>query len=174
MARVDDRRVLSGIVHALRNGGRWADCPREVYGPKKTLADRIQQLMKGGDAALCWVHAERLIHKLVGFNHRQRQACARIRRVWWFYPRVTCGHRRIGCYSSRKFDPPESWKLIRLARRSANKVESSAPSNFAYPASGIHQRLRNSDIRCQVTRPQISAALAPARPAATACDAFLA
>ena len=29
MARVDDRRVLSGIVHALRNGGRWADCPRE-------------------------------------------------------------------------------------------------------------------------------------------------
>ena len=33
---LDDRRVLSGIVHALRNGGRWADCPREVYGPKKT------------------------------------------------------------------------------------------------------------------------------------------
>ena len=31
-----------------------------------------------GSHALCWVHAERLIHKLVGFNHRQRQACARI------------------------------------------------------------------------------------------------
>ena len=26
MARVDDRRVLSGIIHALKNGGRWADC----------------------------------------------------------------------------------------------------------------------------------------------------
>jgi len=37
MARVDDRRVLSGMVHALKCGGRWADCPREVYGPKKTL-----------------------------------------------------------------------------------------------------------------------------------------
>ena len=37
----DDRRVLSGIVHALRNGGRWADCPREVYGPKKTLYNRF-------------------------------------------------------------------------------------------------------------------------------------
>lgn len=24
--RVDDRRVLSGIVHALRSGGRWTDC----------------------------------------------------------------------------------------------------------------------------------------------------
>ena len=35
--RVDDRRVLSGIVHALRCGGRWADCT-DVYGPKKTCS----------------------------------------------------------------------------------------------------------------------------------------
>lgn len=41
MARVDDRRVLSGIVHALRNGGRWVDCPRELYGPKKTFYNRF-------------------------------------------------------------------------------------------------------------------------------------
>ena len=34
--RVDDRRVLSGIVHALQSGGRWVDCP-PVYVPKKTL-----------------------------------------------------------------------------------------------------------------------------------------
>ena len=39
--RVDDRRVLSEIVHAVKNGGRWADCPREVYGPKKTLYNRF-------------------------------------------------------------------------------------------------------------------------------------
>jgi len=25
IARVDDRRVLSGIIHVLKNGGRWAD-----------------------------------------------------------------------------------------------------------------------------------------------------
>ena len=47
MARVDDRRVLSGIVHALRNGGRWADCPREVYGPKKTLYNRFVWAERG-------------------------------------------------------------------------------------------------------------------------------
>ena len=41
--RVDDRRVLSGIVHALRSGGRWADCPRDVYGPKKTLYNRFMR-----------------------------------------------------------------------------------------------------------------------------------
>ena len=26
-ARVDDRRVISGIVHVLKSGGRWIDAP---------------------------------------------------------------------------------------------------------------------------------------------------
>lgn len=37
--RVDDRRVLSGIVFVNRNGLRWRDAPRE-YGPHKTLYNR--------------------------------------------------------------------------------------------------------------------------------------
>ena len=31
--RVDDRRVISGIIHVLKSGGRWVDAPA-VYGPK--------------------------------------------------------------------------------------------------------------------------------------------
>ena len=38
--RVDDRRVISGIVHVLKSGGRWFDAPA-VYGPKKTLYNRF-------------------------------------------------------------------------------------------------------------------------------------
>ena len=38
-ARVDDRRVLSGIIFVNRNGLRWRDAP-EVYGPAKTLYNR--------------------------------------------------------------------------------------------------------------------------------------
>jgi transposase len=37
--RVDDRRVLSGIIFINRNGLRWCDAPRE-YGPPKTLYNR--------------------------------------------------------------------------------------------------------------------------------------
>jgi len=33
--RVNDRRVISGIVHVLKSGGRWIDAP-DVYGPRKT------------------------------------------------------------------------------------------------------------------------------------------
>nr|WP_188819823.1 IS5 family transposase [Novosphingobium indicum] len=45
--RADDRRVLSGIVHALRCGGRWADCA-DVYGPKKTLSNRFVRWSERG------------------------------------------------------------------------------------------------------------------------------
>ncbi len=38
-ARVDDRRVLSGIIFVNRNGLRWRDAP-SVYGPPKTLYNR--------------------------------------------------------------------------------------------------------------------------------------
>lgn len=37
--RVDDRRVLSGIILINRNGLRWCDAPAE-YGPPKTLYNR--------------------------------------------------------------------------------------------------------------------------------------
>ncbi len=37
--RVDDRRVLSGIIFINRNGLRWCDAPRE-YGPPKKLYNR--------------------------------------------------------------------------------------------------------------------------------------
>ena len=46
--RVDDRRVLSGIVHALKSGGRWGDCPEHVYGPKKTLYNRFRRWANKG------------------------------------------------------------------------------------------------------------------------------
>lgn len=38
-ARVDDRRVLSGIIFIDRNGLRWCDAPA-AYGPPKTLYSR--------------------------------------------------------------------------------------------------------------------------------------
>jgi putative transposase len=38
--RVDDRRVLSGILFVIRNGLRWCDAP-EGYGPHKTIYNRF-------------------------------------------------------------------------------------------------------------------------------------
>ena len=38
--RVDDRRVVSGIVYVIRNGLQWKDAPKG-YGPHKTLYNRF-------------------------------------------------------------------------------------------------------------------------------------
>jgi putative transposase len=38
--RVDDRRILSGILFVIRNGLRWCAAPRE-YGPHKTIYNRF-------------------------------------------------------------------------------------------------------------------------------------
>src|SRR3974390_3198139 len=38
--RVDDRRVVSGIIYVIRHGLQWKDAPRG-YGPHKTLYNRF-------------------------------------------------------------------------------------------------------------------------------------
>jgi transposase len=45
--RVDDRRVISGIVHMLKIGARWRDCPRE-YEPYTTIYSRFHRWSKQG------------------------------------------------------------------------------------------------------------------------------
>ena len=45
--RVDDRRVLSGIIFINRNGLRWRDAPAD-YGPHKTLYNRWFRWSKMG------------------------------------------------------------------------------------------------------------------------------
>lgn len=40
--RMDDRRVISGIVHMLRSGARWRDCPA-AYGPYTTIYNRFNR-----------------------------------------------------------------------------------------------------------------------------------
>ena len=38
--RVDDRRVISGIVYVIKHGLQWKDAPKD-YGPHKTLYNRF-------------------------------------------------------------------------------------------------------------------------------------
>ena len=43
----DDRRVISGIVHVLKSGCRWCDCPPE-YGPPTTIYNRFVRWARRG------------------------------------------------------------------------------------------------------------------------------
>ena len=45
--RVDDRRVISGIMHMLHSGARWRDCPPD-YGPYTTIYNRFNRWSRQG------------------------------------------------------------------------------------------------------------------------------
>jgi hypothetical protein len=45
--RVDDRRVINGIVHVLKSGCRWCDCPAE-YGPPTAIYKRFVRWAERG------------------------------------------------------------------------------------------------------------------------------
>jgi transposase len=45
--RQDDRRILSGIIHVLKVGCRWQDCPA-IYGPPTTIYNRFHRWSRRG------------------------------------------------------------------------------------------------------------------------------
>ena len=58
--RVDDRLVISGILHVLKSGCRWCDVPPE-YGPPTTIYNRFVRWAERG----VW---ERLFYALAGLG----------------------------------------------------------------------------------------------------------
>jgi transposase len=62
VARVDDRRVLSGIVYVIRNGLMWKDAPKD-YGLHKTLYNRFIRWSRLGVF-------DRIFANLAGEGHR--------------------------------------------------------------------------------------------------------
>src|SRR3712207_9305253 len=71
--RVDDRRVVSGIVYVIRNGLRWKDSP-QGYGPHKTLYNRFIRWSRLGvfDRIFAALAGERSEERRVGKECRSR------------------------------------------------------------------------------------------------------
>ncbi len=118
-----------------------------------------------GHHALCWVHAERLIHRLVGFTDRQRLAQQRIRaRIWWLYADLKAYCRDPTSPAkralSRRFERIVTTRtgfvtLDRLLDRlHANKGELLVVLDR--PDIPLHTNGSENDIRCQVTKRKIS------------------
>jgi hypothetical protein len=82
-------RVTPDPVRAASEAGLWGAIEAEgLLGQAVIVSDDAGQF-RVGDHALCWVHAERLVHKLIPANDKQRNAVAVAKRmIWWFYRRL--------------------------------------------------------------------------------------
>jgi transposase IS66 family protein len=116
--------------------------------------------------ALCWVHAERLVHKLDTFNDQHRAAQTRVRSlIWDFYADLKAYQlkptKRRAVALSARFDRIFLRRtgfvtLDRLlARLHANKAE--LLRVLERPEIPLHTNGSENDIRCYVTRRKVSA-----------------
>jgi hypothetical protein len=81
-----DLQVTPDPVRVASEAALWGAIEAEgLLGGAVVVSDDAGQF-RVGDHALCWVHAERLIHKLLPANDKQRNAVEVAKRmVWWFY-----------------------------------------------------------------------------------------
>ncbi len=78
--RVDDRRVISGIIHVLQSGCRWRDCPAH-YGPYTTIYNRYNRWAAKGHwqylfAALTRAQAGKAEQISIDSTHIKAHRCA--------------------------------------------------------------------------------------------------
>ena len=116
--------------------------------------------------ALCWIHAERLVHKLDAFTDRHRAAQKKVReQIWDFYAGLKAYQakpsRRRSLALQARFDRIFGRRtgfatLDRLlARLQANKAELLIV--LERPEIPLHTNGSENDIRCYLTRRKVSA-----------------
>ena len=83
---LSDLKVTPDPVRIASEGALWgAICHQGHLQDTVIVSDDAGQF-RVGIHALCWVHAERLVHKLIPTNDKQRNAIEVARRmIWWFY-----------------------------------------------------------------------------------------
>jgi hypothetical protein len=89
--------VTPDPVRVASEGAVWAAIrARDLLEDTVIVSDDAGRF-RVGDHALCWVHAERLVHKLVPANEEQRNATQFVRSlIWWFYADLKA-YRREPC-----------------------------------------------------------------------------
>jgi hypothetical protein len=159
-------KVTPDPVRVATEGALWGSVQaHEFLCDAVVLSDDAGQFNIGRHA-LCWVHAERLVHKVDTFNDQHRAAQTGVRGlIWDFYADLKAyqlkpGKRRASALRAR-FDRIFLRRtgfvtLDRLlARLHANKDE--LLMVLERPAIPLHTNGSENDIRCQVTRRKVSA-----------------
>ena len=160
-----EMRVAPNPVRVASEAALWgAIAAQDRLGSAIILSDDAGQF-RVGDHALCWVHAERLVHKLDPANDRQRSAVEVARRmIWWFYRqlkdyKLAPSPERAAELKSR-FDRIFKRRtgyatLDRLLKRlHANKDE--LPRVLDRPDIPLNTNASENDIRAVVTRRKVS------------------
>ena len=166
-----DRLGISGVavspdpVLVASEGAVWGAIKAHGLLPDTVILSDDAGQFAVDHHALCWVHAERLVHKLDTFTDRQYAAQQRVRAlIWWFYADLKAYRqapdRRRRCALRTRFD-----RLFRrrtgfatldrlLQRLHANKAELLVVLDR--PEVPLNTNGSERDLRGQVTKRKVS------------------
>jgi hypothetical protein len=158
--------VTQDPVQIATEGGQWGSIHAHGFLQDTVVLSDDAGQFDIGQHALCWVHAERLVHKLEAFTDLHRAAQQRIRTlIWNFYADLKTyrpnpsKNRRLALRArfDRIFRRRTGFvTLDRLLKRlHANKAD--LLRVLDRPEIPLHTNGSENDIRCQVTRRKISA-----------------
>jgi Transposase IS66 family len=154
-----------GPARLATEGALWGAIKAHDLLPGTVIVSDDAGQFALGEHALCWIHAERLVHKLDTFTDQQRAAQARIRDlIWWFYADLKAYRREpsrrrraeLRARFDRIFQRRTGFVMLDrlLERLQANKAE--LLQVLDHPEIPLHTNGSENDIRAQVTRRKLS------------------
>ena len=158
--------VVQDPVQIATEGAQWGSIHAHGFLHDAVVLSDDAGQFDVGQHALCWVHAERLVHKLDTFTEPQRIAQQRMRAlIWNYYADLKAYRARPGKHRRQvlraRFDRIFRRRtgfatLDRLLKRlHANKAE--LLRVLQRPEIPLHTNGSENDIRCQVIRRKVSA-----------------
>jgi hypothetical protein len=158
-------QVTPDPARVATEGALWGAVAEHGFLNEAVIVSDDAGQFNVGRHALCWVHAERLVYKLETFTDRQRAAQEYVRGlIWWFYAdlKAYCAdptarrRRELRARFDRIFLRTTGFAALDrlLQRLQANKAE--LLMVLDRPEIPLHTNGSENDIRCQVTKRQVS------------------
>ena len=138
-------KVAPDPVLIASEAALWGAIHHQGLLPDTVIVSDDAGQFRVGAHALCWIHAERLVHKLVPANDKQRNAIEIAKRmIWWFY-------RALKDY---KLAP--SVKQAQLLRARFDRIFKRASTGYVTLDRLLRRLFRNKDGLLRVLeRPEI-------------------
>ncbi|MGB7546855.1 MAG: transposase [Terracidiphilus sp.] len=162
---ITDLQVTPDPVRVATEGALWGAVAAHGFLNEAVIVSDDAGQFNVGEHALCWVHAERLVHKLETFTDQQYAIQQHMRGlIWWFYADLKAYRtdptprraRELRARFDRIFLRTTGFATLDrlLQRLHANKAE--LLMVLDHPEIPLHTNGSENDIRCKVTKRQVS------------------
>ena len=157
--------VTPDPVQIATEGALWGSSRQHGFLPNAVIVSDDAGQFFVGQHALCWVHAERLVHKLDTFTDLHRAAQERIRAfIWWFCADLKA--YRAGPTARRRSEMRTCFDRIFQRRtgfvtldRLLKRLHANKPELLRVldrPEIPLHTNGSKRDIRCYVVKRKIA------------------